>query len=240
MQATVHTNGEAAAWAPLLSSFLFTGYWDIVRARSNISIKLAKILAGVQEVNVDYCFKFPEQWRTLGISNPHVMSSSTTAARLHEPTYFKAILLSTIIAGTLDITAAIVSFMLSGGKDPIKIFYFISSGVFGKEIAYGSGGLMAVLGILFHYLIVFLFSLFMFLIYPWLKSLLKNRVLIGVLYGIFVWFVMNKIVVPLSNTPAPAAPPAIKNQVISCLILVFFIGIPIAWIADRYYSKRQI
>jgi hypothetical protein len=167
------------------------------------------------------------------------MSSSTTTARLHEPTYFKAILLATFIAGTLDITAAIVSFMLNGGKDPIRIFYFISSGVFGKEIAYGNGEWMALAGLLFHYLIAFLFSLFMFIIFPWVKPILKNKILIGVLYGIFVWFVMNKIVVPLSNTP-PAALPAIKNQIISCLILIFFIGIPIAWIADRYYFKRQV
>jgi len=167
-------------------------------------------------------------------------SSTTTATRLHEPTYFKAILLATFVAGTLDISAAIVSFMLKGGKDPIKIFYFISSGVFGKEIAYGSGAWMALAGLLFHYLIVFLFSLFMFLIYPWIKSLLRNKIIIGVLYGIFVWFIMNKIVVPLSNTPPPAAPPAIQSQIISCLILIFFIGIPIAWIVDRYYSKRAV
>ncbi len=198
------------------------------------------VSAVVLEVNVDCRFKIPEQWRTLGITNAHLMSSSPTTARLHEPTFFKTILLATIIAGTLDITAATVSFMLNGGKDPIKIFYYISSGVFGKEIAYGSGKWMALAGLLFHYLIAFLFSLFMFIIYPWVKSLLKNKILIGVLYGIFVWFVMNKIVVPLSNTPPPAAPPPIKNQIISCLILIFCIGIPITWIANRYYSKRQV
>ena len=168
------------------------------------------------------------------------MSSSTTTTRFHEPTYFKTILLATLIAGTLDIAAAIVSFMLNGGKDPMTVFYYISSGVFGREIAFGSGKWMALAGLLFHYLIAFLFSLFMFMIYPWIKSVLRNKILIGVLYGIFVWFVMNKMVVPLSNTPAPAAPPAIKNQVISCLILIFFIGIPICWIVDRYYAGKMV
>jgi hypothetical protein len=167
-------------------------------------------------------------------------STTTTTSKYHEPTYFKTILLATLIAGTLDIIAAIVSFLLTGGKDPIRIFYFISSGVFGKEIAFGSGKWMALVGLLFHYLITFLFSLFMFLIYPRVKSILKNKILIGVLYGIFVWFVMNKVVVPLSNTPPPAGPPAFKQQIISCLILIFFIGIPISWIMDRYYSKQGV
>jgi hypothetical protein len=168
------------------------------------------------------------------------MSSTAATVRLHEPTAFKVILLATLIAGTLDITAATVTFMLNGGKDPIRIFYYIASGVFGRDIAYGSGKWMAVAGLLFHYLIAFLFSLFMFFVYPWIKSVLKNKILIGVLYGIFVWTVMNKLIVPLSNTPTPANPPAIKQQLIQCLILIFCIGIPITWIVDRYYTKRPV
>jgi hypothetical protein len=164
------------------------------------------------------------------------MSSSTSATRLHEPSALKTILLATLIAGTLDITAAVISFMANGGKEPIKILYFIASGVFGREIAYGSGQWMALLGLFFHYVIAFVWSVFLFLIYPWVKSVLRNKILIGVLYGVFVWVMMNKVVLPLSNTPA--MPFKIKGAIIGCLILIFFIGLPIALIVDRYYSNR--
>ncbi len=168
------------------------------------------------------------------------MSSYTSTARLHEPTALKVILLAALIAGTLDITAATIHFLLNGAKDPIRIFYYIASGVFGREIAYGSGKWMAIVGLAFHYFIAFIWSLFMFFIYPWIKSALRNKILIGVFYGIFVWVVMSKLIVPLSNTPSPANPPAVKQQIIGCLILIFCIGIPITWIVDRYYKSRLV
>jgi len=164
------------------------------------------------------------------------MATPSSAVRLHEPAAFQTILLATLIAGTLDITAAVINFSINGGK-PINIFYFIASGVFGKEVAYGSGQWMAVVGLLFHYLIAFLFSLFLFLVYPWIKSFLRIKVLIGVLYGIFVWLVMNRIVLPLSNTPT--IPFKIRGAIIGCLILIFCIGIPITFVVDRYYSNRK-
>jgi len=159
----------------------------------------------------------------------------SSTSRLHEPSALKTILLATLIAGTLDILAAVVSYSINGGR-PINILYFIASGVFGKEVAYRSGEWMAFVGLALHYLIAFLFSLFLFLVYPWVKSFLKNKILIGVLYGIFVWLVMNRIVLPLSNTAA--LPFKIKGAIIGCLILIFFIGLPIALIVDRHYSHR--
>jgi len=165
------------------------------------------------------------------------MSSPSTTYRIHEPSALKTIFISTLIAGTLDISAAIIQFYLKGGQ-PIKIFYYIASGVFGKEIAYGNGDSMAVLGLLFHYVIVFIWSIFMFLIYPWARSIFKNKILLGVLYGIFVWLVMNRVVVPLSNTPSLKF--TWDGAIIGCLILIFCIGIPITWIVSRFYSRREI
>ena len=96
---------------------------------------------------------------------------------------------------------------------------------------------MAICGLLFHFLIAFLFSLFLFLIYPKLKQVLKNKFLIGLLYGVFIWLVMNKIVLPLSK--APKLPPDLKRDLIGMLILMFLVGLPIALIVDRHYSGRN-
>jgi magnesium-transporting ATPase (P-type) len=164
------------------------------------------------------------------------MPSTSRATKLNELTAAKTILAATLIAGSLDIIAAFISVYVRG-VHPIKVLYYIASGVFGKETAYNSGVGMAVLGLIFHYLIAFLFTLFLFFIYPFLKSILKNKILIGVLYGIFVWAVMNKIVVPLSNT-APSTP-TLKNMIIACVILILCIGIPLAWIVNKFYSSRN-
>jgi hypothetical protein len=164
------------------------------------------------------------------------MSASTGAIRRHERTKFQTILSATLIAGSLDIIAAFIS-SYARGTHPIKVLYFIASGVFSKDIAYNNGVGMAALGLSFHYLIAFLFTLFLFFVYPSLKSFLKNKFLIGVLYGIFVWAVMNKIVVPLSNTPSFT--PTTQSMIIGCSILIFCIGIPIAWIVDSFYSRRN-
>src|SRR5256885_5287992 len=162
------------------------------------------------------------------------MSSRTTTSRLDERAAIKTILLATLVAGTLDALAAIINFSINGGKNPVRIFYFIASGVFGREAAYSGGTLMAICGLLFHFLIAFLFSLFLFLIYPKLKQVLKNKFLIGLLYGVFIWLVMNKIVLPLSK--APKLPPDLKRDLIGMLILMFLVGLPIALIVDRHYS----
>ena len=165
------------------------------------------------------------------------MPPPTTVRKLHEGTAFQTILAATLIAGSLDITAAFISVYVRG-THPIKVLYYVASGVFGRETAYNSGWGMALLGLIFHYLIALLFSLFLFFVYPSLKSWLKNKIFIGVLYGIFVWAIMNKIVVPLSNTPP--GKPNLQSMIIACAILVVCIGIPIAWIVDRFYSRRTI
>jgi hypothetical protein len=155
---------------------------------------------------------------------------------VNEISAFKTILAATLIAGSLDIIAAFISVYVRGVQ-PIRVLYYVASGVFGKEVAYNSGPKMAVYGLLFHYLIAFLFALFLFFVYPFLKSFLKNKILIGVVYGIFVWAVMNKIVVPLSNIPPST--PSVQSMIIACAILIVCIGIPMAWIVDRFYSARN-
>jgi len=165
------------------------------------------------------------------------MSSPNSTTRLNERAALKTILLATLIAGTLDALAAIITYSIRGGKNPVRIFYFIASGVFGNEAAYSGGSIMAILGVLLHFFITFLFSLFLFLVYPKIKLILKNKFLIGLLYGVFVWLVMNKLVLPLSKIPALAPKPS--QLIIGILVLMFAIGLPIALIVDRFYSSKK-
>ena len=75
-----------------------------------------------------------------------------------QSSFIKAVLITAIIAGTLDIIGAIISYTANGGKKPTVIFQYIASAVFGKSAFDGSVTMMSA-GLLFHYLIAFLFTL---------------------------------------------------------------------------------
>ncbi|MFT3827120.1 MAG: hypothetical protein QM731_24555 [Chitinophagaceae bacterium] len=142
-----------------------------------------------------------------------------------------AILLAGIIAGTLDAIAA----TLSSGT--MKVWYFVASGVFGKATAYSGGTPMIVYGILFHYFIAFTWTVIYFLLYPRIALLRTNVLVSAIVYGLFVWLIMNLLVMPLSNTPPITLKTA--NVLKGAGILIICIGLPLSLVIGRYYRKRQ-
>jgi hypothetical protein len=144
----------------------------------------------------------------------------------------KLIFKTVLIAGTLDILAATINFFIQTGKGPVPVLKYISSGLFGAVSA-KNNPIMPFVGLLLHFFIVFIFTVFYFYLASKLLNRLKYWQLAGLVYGAFVWFVMNKIVVPLSLIPS--RPSSIGNDVIQLLILMVCIGLPIA-----YFSKNMI
>lgn len=143
------------------------------------------------------------------------------------------ILTAWLIAGTLDMSAAVIQTLINGG-DPLRMMQFIASGVFGTS-AFSSVMPYAALGFLFHYVIALGWTLLFFYIYPKFYFLSANVVLTAVLYGVFVWAMMNLVVLPLANTP-PIKFVAAK-ALVAAGVLVVAIGMPLAFIASRYYRK---
>jgi hypothetical protein len=141
------------------------------------------------------------------------------------------ILLTTLLAGTLDLIAAIIS---SGAK-PLIICQYIASAVFGREAAFAGGYTMGLTGLLFHYLIAFGWTVLFFLAYPRISLLSKNIYLTGLFYGVFVWCMMNLVVVPMSRIVQ--APFDLQKALIGMLIIMFMIGLSIALMAHRYYNR---
>ncbi|SHM01639.1 DUF1440 domain-containing protein [Flavobacterium chilense] len=150
----------------------------------------------------------------------------------------KTILRSGLVAGTFDVTAAIVVYAVILQKTTgIKILQSIASAIFKKD-AYDGGLPMAFCGLVFHYLIALSFAWFYFIIYPYLPFLKKNAIISGFLYGIFVWVIMNLIVLPIAFPVLPE-----KHLdfplFLSMLILMFCIGLPIAFITRNYYANPK-
>jgi len=150
----------------------------------------------------------------------------------------KPILKAGFIAGVLDLSAAMVTYMIiSTGKNPVNILNYIASGVFGKETAYSGGWSMAVLGLIFHFIIAMIWAILFYVLYPYFNKMVKNKWLAGILYGILVWIIMNRVVVPLSNTPKN--PFKLSSAIIAVLTLIIFLGIPISLVTDHYYKRLK-
>lgn len=147
---------------------------------------------------------------------------------------FKTVLLTGLFVGTTDIIAAHLHQYFITGIFSDKILLYIAGGALGLETSMQGGLWMALLGLLFHFFIAFSFTLFFFLIFPYIKILSINRYLIGLLYGFFVGFTMSFIVLPL--TRLPSSPFVFEKALVGWIILGVALGIPIAASAYKYYG----
>ncbi len=157
--------------------------------------------------------------------------------RISTGDFAKAVLIVTMIAGTLDIIAAHLHIWAASGNFPTAVFKGIASGVFGRERAMQGGAGMMALGAFFHYFISFSFTLLFFLLYPRLSLLRKNLLASGFAYSLFVWFTMNFIVLPLSALHSSTPNFANKHTYIGICVLSVVFGLPIAFGVDRFYKQ---
>ena len=143
------------------------------------------------------------------------------------------ILITGIIAGTLDILAAII--ILAGGN-AVGTFKYIAGGWFGKAAPEG-GSEMVVWGAVFHYIIAICWTAAFLLLYPKLPFLKWNKWLNTIFYGILIQTLMSFVVLPLSNV----APSAFSwlGFLENAAILIFAIALPAALAADWFYQKAE-
>jgi hypothetical protein len=138
-----------------------------------------------------------------------------------------------LICGALDITAAFLVYGLFGAK-PIPLLQGIAAGLLGPRAL--SGGLAtAALGLLCQFVIAFLWAGVYYGIscaFPWV---LQSAIAAGVIYGVIVYFFMNRVVVPLSA--ARKYPFSLKMMIIGVTIHIFCVGLPIAIMARRFSTS---
>jgi hypothetical protein len=145
---------------------------------------------------------------------------------------YLAILVTWLLAGTLDLISAIVV----SGAPPERILRAIASGAFGRDEAFSGGFDMVVWGFLFHYFIAFSWTVLFFLLYPKLSILRKNKYIVGLVYGVFVWTIMNLVVIRLSQiVPRPFN---FTSALTQATILMLMIGLPISILANRFYTAK--
>ncbi len=149
----------------------------------------------------------------------------------------RAILLTGLVAGLCDGTAAVVNYAAHGGTEPVKIAYYIASALFGRDTAYAGGWPMAVCGILMHFAIAMSWTALFYVVYPRVRKYAGNVVVTAVVYGAFVWVMMNLVLVPLTRTPKGPFNPG--RAAIEMGILMLCIGLPVSLMARRHHSPAK-
>ena len=139
-----------------------------------------------------------------------------------------------LLAGTLDMLAACVYYFIKTGETKFYLIpMFIASAAFGKGAFSGGTGIV-LLGLLMHYGIAFFWTLFFFWLYQQWTFPGKSRWWTAAVYGVFVWLIMNRVVVPFTRIAHRPFDPV--NALINIGILMVCIGWPLSWMAHRSYK----
>jgi len=141
----------------------------------------------------------------------------------------RAILWAGLTCGTMDITAALVVYGYFG-LPPMRLLQGIAAGVLGSR-SFQGGLSTALLGLFCHFFIAFSAATVYLAASRWIRFLPEYTVISGALYGIAVYFFMNRIVVPLSG--AIKYPFSLRMMAIGVVIHIFCVGLPIALVARR-------
>lgn len=141
-----------------------------------------------------------------------------------------AVLWAGLACGVMDITAALIVYGYLGLK-PVRLLQGIASGLLGPK-AFDGGFVTAALGFLCHFIIAYGAATVFFVASRAIRPLVDHAVVSGALYGVAVYFFMNRIVVPFSG--AAKRPFSLKLMIIGVIIHIFCVGLPISLCVRRF------
>jgi hypothetical protein len=146
------------------------------------------------------------------------------------PSPWPFVLAGGLVAGALDILYACVFWGVRRGVPARRIFQSVAAGVLGK--ATFDGGLpTAALGLALHFFIAISMAVAYYLVARRWPLLWRQPWLCGAAYGVFLYVVMNYVVVPLSR--AAAGSKDVLWVTLSVLAHMVLVGIPCAVFARR-------
>lgn len=150
---------------------------------------------------------------------------------------FLAIFWSGLACGVLDISQACLAWGIQNHVPPTRIFQSVASGLLGAK-SFQGGMRTAAVGLFLHFLIAFIWAVIYYVASRQISFLTRRPVISGLIYGEFVWLMMNGVVLPLSaihRWPPRFDPAGIITGPIGHPLLV---GLPIALAVAHYAGKR--
>jgi hypothetical protein len=158
------------------------------------------------------------------------MNAPAGTLSLPKPNALLAIVWGGLACGVLDIAAALIVYGYLGAK-PLRLLQGIAGGLLGPR-TYSGGIATASLGLVCHFVIAFSAAAVYVAASRVLPFMVRHAVASGALYGVAVYFFMNRVVVPVSA--AVKFPFSFKMMVIGIVIHIFCVGLPISLAARRY------
>jgi uncharacterized membrane protein YagU involved in acid resistance len=134
------------------------------------------------------------------------------------------------IGGALDLLFALV-FAAYDGVAPVRLLQTVASGALGEE-AFAGGAPTAILGLLCHFGLSYLWALLFVAAALRLPRLLNRPLVAGAVFGVLVFLCMRLIVLPLSAFPRPVSFEPLAST-LDLLSHMFLFGVPIAAAASK-------
>jgi len=156
---------------------------------------------------------------------------------MQRPGFTKTVILTGLLVGTLDLTAAYISQWIKTGSYASGMLKYIAGGALGLETSMKGGNGVALLGLFFHYFIAMSWTVLFFVLFPRLKFLWVDKYLVGTLYAVFVGLMMGGVI--MRFTALPYKPVDVSMAISGWFVLVIALGIPIAVRAYRFYEVEK-
>jgi hypothetical protein len=143
----------------------------------------------------------------------------------------QGILWGGLLAGVMDITAAILTWKIKASVPPIRVLQSVASGWMGKD-AFAGGWWTAALGLAFHFLIAFTAAAVFYLASRKIGFVLSRVYVAGALYGVAVYGFMYWVVMPLSHVRRGAF--SWEVTITAIVTHIVCVGLPIALSVKRF------
>ncbi len=145
----------------------------------------------------------------------------------------RAIVLTTVVMGALDIAAALIM-AITQGSTAMRLLQFIASGLLGRK-AFEGGMATAALGLALHFLIALAAVVVFWFARERLAVVRQWPVVSGLAYGLVVFALMNLVVLPLAGIRMRHA---LVPDLIQLAIHMFIIGLPTSLLLRRFSGAR--
>jgi hypothetical protein len=142
------------------------------------------------------------------------------------------IIIAGLVAGTLDILDPIIFYSIRSNTPPIRIMQSVASGLLGRS-AFAGGTRTAAIGLAIHFCIaltwaaIFVFTARAFPVFR------RFAVTSGLIYGLFIYAVMNFLILPFTHAGVMNHHPRIL-LINAVAAIVFLVGLPISFINKRF------
>jgi uncharacterized membrane protein YagU involved in acid resistance len=148
-------------------------------------------------------------------------------------TPLKAILVGGFLAGLADMSYALIWFSGVKAAPPIKIPQSVAGGLIGRATFDGGVG-TAILGLGLHWLIAFIWAtIFVIAAVRFLPALARKPIPSGIIYGAWIYFFMNWVVLPLDAMHTKPHIHPLDTWLTGLAVHMFLIGLAISLSAAK-------